>query len=540
MTGMWRNREELEHQVVTLHNQRTPRRAIARACGVSRNTVRKILIAHALQRSEQHCQLSKKPERAPRPMKVDAFKPRIAELIAEYPRITVQRILEILKDEGFDGSYTALRLYVKKVRPAKKPKPSRTAPVYGPGEMAESDWSPYEVKLVGGDKVSVQAFDYVLVHSRRKYYGFYASNDIHALMDGHVRAFSRFGGCAKWCKYDGQKPVVLRWEGQQAIYNLRFIAFATHYEFSPQAVRSANAKPRAERSFWELEKSFFNGRSFSDFQDLQRQLSQWLDTIVDQRLRHGTTALHRFEQEKGDLQPLPSHHYDTARIAYHVCGIDGFVNWAGNRYAVPYDYVTDILPIRVTQNEIFIYAADLQCIARHELGERGLGMSIGASRYHPNRASHARLDADQLRDCYCRMGQGAIEFLRLMSCDGSSRWLRPARQILNLRQHYSTEDLDKALAHAARFGAFDPRAVERIVVVRSEPRSLDELVIQDTKHRLKNSRFSDTTQPRALTEYDPVPGASRAEDRSADEDPQKSERPVEADENNSERTNNCR
>ena len=29
------------------------------------------------------------------------------------------------------------------------------------------------------------------------------------------RAFARFGGYAASCKYDSQKPVVLRWEGQQ-------------------------------------------------------------------------------------------------------------------------------------------------------------------------------------------------------------------------------------------------------------------------------------------------------------------------------------
>jgi hypothetical protein len=37
------------------------------------------------------------------------------------------------------------------------------------------------------------------------------------------------------------------------------------------------------------------------------------------------------------------HPYDTARVVYRVCGIDGFVDWEGNRYAVPYDQVTDLV-----------------------------------------------------------------------------------------------------------------------------------------------------------------------------------------------------
>ena len=110
--------------------------------------------------------------------------------------------------------------------------------------------------------------------------------------------------------------------------------------------------------------------------NLQRQLAHWLDTISDPRKRHGTTPLERFEQERPYLLPLPSHHYDTARVAYRVCSIDGFVDWGGNRYAVPYEHITDILPIRITQDELFVYAADLKCIAKHEIVTPATGKRI--------------------------------------------------------------------------------------------------------------------------------------------------------------------
>jgi predicted transcriptional regulator len=47
MTSAWRTREELAHQVALLAKQGASRRAIARALGVSRNTVRTLLAAHA-------------------------------------------------------------------------------------------------------------------------------------------------------------------------------------------------------------------------------------------------------------------------------------------------------------------------------------------------------------------------------------------------------------------------------------------------------------------------------------------------------------
>jgi hypothetical protein len=43
--------------------------------------------------------------------------------------------------------------------------------------------------------------------------------------------FVRFEGCAAECKHNSQNPVVLRWEGHQPIYNPRFLAFASYYEF---------------------------------------------------------------------------------------------------------------------------------------------------------------------------------------------------------------------------------------------------------------------------------------------------------------------
>ena len=48
----WHSREELVHQIVTLARDGLSRRAITRATGVSRNTVRAVLAAHQRGRTE--------------------------------------------------------------------------------------------------------------------------------------------------------------------------------------------------------------------------------------------------------------------------------------------------------------------------------------------------------------------------------------------------------------------------------------------------------------------------------------------------------
>ena len=514
MNRTWHTREQLEHLVVTLAKQGTTRRAIARALGVSRNTVRGVLAGHEIGREAEHVAIERPPTRAPRPTKVDSQKPRIAELMGRFPDITAQRVYEILTDEGWDGSYSGVKRYVRSLRPPAKPTPSMSTPDYGPGEMSESDWSPYQVRFTTGKTAIVQAFSYVLVHSKRKYIGLYESNDLHALMDGHERAFTRFGACAAECKYDSQKPVVLRWEGNQPIYNPRFLAFSTHYEFRPLAVRRnhPNDKPRTERSFWEVELSFLNGREFRDLDDMRAQLADWLDRIVDHRKHHKRTALERFAEEKEHLVRLPRHPYDTARVVYRVCSIDGFVAWAGNQYAVPYEHVTDILPVRITQRELFVYAADLRCVARHELAPRGACLKLDPAGLHP-RPQKSRVDHDQLRVAYENMGERAADFFRQLSAGAPRVWSAQARRIVLLRERYSTDELDDALGHAASFGALDFAAVERILAARSLPRSLDEYVAEETTRRIEETLGHARTEPRDLTEYDRLPITSVSRSR---------------------------
>jgi transposase len=210
MTASWRTRQELEQQAVTLAAQGVSRRAIARALGVSRNTLRRLLEVHRAAREHGHSAVEPARTAAPRARKIDEWTTQVTNLLARHPTITAQRIFEELRSAGFGGGYTAVKKHVRSVRPRPLATPSLATPSYGPGEMAESDWSPYTLDL-GGRRQIVQAHGYVLVHSRRKFFSLHEHADLHALMAGHAAAFERFGGLAQCCKYDSQKPVVLRW-----------------------------------------------------------------------------------------------------------------------------------------------------------------------------------------------------------------------------------------------------------------------------------------------------------------------------------------
>jgi len=511
---IWSTREELVAQLVVLACQGVSARAMARALGVSRNTVKKLLAAHRRAREvEAKDALPRTPPRAPRATKLDDYRPKLAELLELYPEITAQRVFEELKAAGYGGGYTAVKEHVREIRPVSPPQPSLPAPVYGPGEMAESDWSPYSIEFTHAPRSTVQVFSYTLTYSTRKHFAIYERSDMYALMDGHTATFERFSGAAKACKYDGQKAVVLGWEGSQPIYNPRFLVFCAHYEFRPVACRPLhpNDKPRVERSFWEFDRSFLNGRSFRDVADMRVQLLGWEDGIADLRPRRRPPKRPRMElfaEELPLLRPLPRHPYDTARVVYRHCSVDGFIAWDGNRYAVPYDHITDILPLRITQRELFVYAADLTCIARHELVPRSSGEDVGAAVHHPRqcRDRSCGADLDQLRRAYAAMGEQAMAFLDALCTATPRQAAYQARRILLLRERYTTDDLCAALAHARAYGALQHQAVERILAARGTPRRLAEYVAEDLARRLaSNLGRSREGKPRDLAEYDQLP-----------------------------------
>lgn len=344
---------QLVHDVVQLDKEGMTWRAIARALHISRNTVRHIVTSHQAAREAAHSALPWARSSRRRISKLEPFRRQIAELLERYPDITAQRVFEILRNEkGYQGGDTIVKDLLRKLRPVPPPKPSLQTPPRVPGDMGECDWSPYPVTFTHAPSMTLQAFGYTLRYSTRKYFGFFEGNGLHPLMDGHRHAFHRFQGAARRCTYDSQKPVVLRWEGTQPILNPRFVDFATYYEFSAVAVRHApNRKPRVERSFWELSLSFFRGRSFRDLADLKAQLAQWMDTIADlrpiKRMKR-RTRMDLFAEEQPLLRPLPRHPYDTARVLYKLCNLEGFMTWESNEYSLPYEYVTEILPVRIT------------------------------------------------------------------------------------------------------------------------------------------------------------------------------------------------
>ena len=73
------------------------------------------------------------------------------------------------------------------------------------------------------------------------------------------------------------------------------------------------------------------------------------------------------------------------------------------------------------------------------------------------------------------LGEHTEEFLRGLKSSQPKNSGFHARYILHLKERYNCDDINSALGHACRYHAFDCKAVERILLSKAQPRTLESI-----------------------------------------------------------------
>jgi len=488
--------EELRNRIIECWQAGASARVIARELGISRSTVRKVLVEFQAGRNGDE------PRRHfHRPSKLDPWLPTISSLLARYPQITAARIHEELRAQGFTGRYTIVREKLRALRPTAQQPVVRFET--GPGVQAQMDYSTYTLDFTVAGRRRVHLFGYVLGYSRRQYLRFVEYQDFETTVREHIRAFEHLGGVAATCLYDNMKVVVSGFDGHEPIYNPRFLAFATHYGFKPWACRPrrARTKGKIERPFHYVEQSLLNGRTFQSVEHLNDVTRWWLENVSDVHLHRTTNRrpIDRHAEELPYLVPLPARAFDPSPVVYRVVDAEGLVAWRGNRYSVPWRYIGQTLPVRITETEVIIYSPQVEEVARHPLLAAGqTGQQSVQAEHQPRRDGTERLET--LRERFAQLSEVATRFLDgLLAARRNGK--DEAQKVLALLGTYAQADLLRAVARAVRYRAFSLRAVERILAVTAQPKGLLETLADETRQRLAQLHPDPPVPPRPTSDY---------------------------------------
>jgi transposase len=178
--------------------------------------------------------------------KLDPFKADIVRMLETHPYSAAQ-VLQRIREDGFDGGYTIVKEYIRRVRPRRKK--AYLTLSFAPGECAQVDWGSYGSVNVGDTSRRLSFFVMVLCHSRMMYVEFTVSQTMEHFLSCHQNAFLRFGGIPERIMVDNLKSAVLkRTVGKDPVLNPKYLDFANHYGFAiaPCGVGKGNEKGRVE------------------------------------------------------------------------------------------------------------------------------------------------------------------------------------------------------------------------------------------------------------------------------------------------------
>jgi hypothetical protein len=223
-----------------------------------------------------------------------------------------------------------------------------------------------------------------------------------------------------------------------------------------------------ERPFYYLETNFLNGRHFLDKDDMKRQLKIWLTQVNDQR-KHRTTGrkpIEMYLDEISFLLPLPKTHYDTSLIVYRVVNQESCIQWQGYYFYVPGNNMFKSCPVRITGEQVIIYAPDFEQLSAYSIPVKGSpGRYIGLP---PSHTHTTRIKLPDVKQRLISMGEAMEKYVEKLVTQKKDPSIILTK-LLSLKVIYSTEDILMAVDRAFKHGVYDIKTIESFLRTHARP-----------------------------------------------------------------------
>lgn len=374
-------RWDVIHKIKSLYDngQGLTERKIAKALGLSRNTVSKYL-------HMPEAEVSRQLEDLSRVKKLDAYRAYIIQLLETYPGLSAVKVLRKLKQkvEPLAVSDRSVRRYIQALKDEISFKQARYyEPVIDmvPGVQCQVDGGEFRGMVIGGQEATVYFTVFVLSYSRLMYVSVSSKPiDTQALIQQHDAAFRYFGGMPQECVYDQTKLVVISETFRELDLNERFHQYATAAGFNIRACEGYDpeSKGKVEAGVKYVKQNGLYGETFKDWKALEGYLLDWLDEVANQRV-HGSTGespktrYGRDEQAKMHAYLTPAGTYGQAPGETRQVDKTGLISWQSNKYSVPMQYQAAKVGVACDAGRLWVNdLASGEIIAEHRVSlEKG-------------------------------------------------------------------------------------------------------------------------------------------------------------------------
>jgi transposase len=381
----------------------------------------------------------------------------------------VVRVQEILASEhGQSIPYSSLTRMVRDLELRSEKAPPRAGIyTFGPAEEMQHDTSPHSI-LLSGKRVTAQCASLVLCYSRRIFIQYYPHFTRFEARHFLSEAFRFMEGTCPRCVIDNSSVIVARGAGAHAQMAPEMEGFGLLFSVTFQAheVGHCDRKARVERPFAYVEGNFLAGRTFLDWEDLNRQAIHWCRNTANPKFKRtlGMSPDEAFIVEKPRLQPLPVYLPPVYQALFRVVDISGYVTVETNRYSVPERLVGKKVQVHKGWDKIGVFFGD-RLVATHP---RLVGKSdtrVLDPLHHQRRLPPRGGPSPEEKEL---SGHSEIldRYVAQIKKRSLGRGVRPLRRLLDLKRTYPEEPFLAACEQALHYGLFDLNRLERLILER--------------------------------------------------------------------------
>ena len=282
-------------------------------------------------------------------------------------------IFDHLQEAGYPGSCSTVKRYIKNHKhlvPAKRhavaPQGNRGRRFHtAPGEAYQMDWGFTRVIDHDGTEYRAACFAMICHHCGMRYVEFFPNAKQENLFIGMIHAFL-YMGVPQYVLTDNMKSVVVKRDMEgHPIWQKDYESFMKTIGFHTRLCKPRHpfTKGKVERLIRFVKDNFLAGRTFWTITDLNIEAMNWCNKQNS-----------AFQRAIGDI-PFQLHSYACAVVVFHLAeseallpylcperkiSFDGFVNYEGRRFGVPYRYDGKTARVRRQGYYLYIYSSDFK------------------------------------------------------------------------------------------------------------------------------------------------------------------------------------